>query len=282
LDIDFSIREYSEHVLEGQEEVEGQNLKAASYVELVPTGRDVKDTRRSAESWWGVSTDTDIAGSGLRAVLSAVNSAIADRALPELKLSVGFNARSGQAEIADAIVNSLQLELPRRMQASFFEVVQRAARDSRGQISYGALIDLFRNTYGFGVEKPSRFYMQSFNMEHVVGGSGRQLNAAISFDGQVRHVVGKGNGPLSAVLAALHSQIDGTLSIREYSEHSLGQGTEVQAASYVELVYEMTGRPKESAWGVSTDTDITASGLQAVLRAASRLDVVEKIVVNGK
>lgn len=124
--------------------------------------------------------------------------------------------------------------------------------------------------------------MQSFNMEHIGGGSGRQLNAAISFEGQVRQVVGKGNGPLSAVLAALHSQIDGTLSIREYSEHSIGQGAEVQAASYVELVYEMTGRPKESAWGVSTDTDITASGLQAVLRAASRLDVVEKIIVNGK
>lgn len=282
LDIDLSIREYSEHVLAGQDEIEGQNLKAASYVELVPTGRDVKDTRRSTESWWGVSTDADIAASGLRAVLSAVNCAIADRELPELKLNVGFNAKSGQADIADAIVNSLQLELPRRMQASFFEDVQRAARDSGGQISYDALTDLFRNTYGLNVEQPSRFCLQSFKMEHVGDGSGRQLNAAISFEGLVRQITGQGNGPLSAVLAALHSQIDGTLSIREYSEHSLGQGTEVQAASYVELVYELTGRPKESAWGVSTDTDITASGLKAVLRAASRLDVVAKILVNGK
>jgi len=215
-------------------------------------------------------------------VLSAVNNAIGDRPLPELKLSVGFNARSGQADIADAIVNSLQLELPRRMQASFFEVVQRAARDFGGQISYGALIDLFRNTYGFGAATPSRFNMESYKMEHIDDGSSRQLNAAISFNGHVRRVTGTGNGPLSAVLAALHSQINGTLSVREYSEHSIGQGTDVQAASYVELVYEITGRPKESAWGVSTDTDITASGLKAVLRAASGLDVVEKVVVNGK
>jgi 2-isopropylmalate synthase len=56
----------------------------------------------------------------------------------------------------------------------------------------------------------------------------------------------------------------------------------VQAASYVELVYEMTGRSKTNAWGVSTDTDITASGLKAVLRAASRLDIVAKTIVNGK
>jgi 2-isopropylmalate synthase len=282
LDIDLSIREYSEHVLEGQDGVEGQNMKAASYVELVPTGRDAKDTRRSTESWWGVSTDTDIAASGLRAVLSAVNSAIADRELPELKLSVGFNAKSGQADIADAIVNSLHLELPRRMQASFFEFVQRAARDSGGQISYDALTTLFRHTYSFGVEKPTRFDIQTFKMEYTDDGNSRQLNATISFEGRVRQITGQGNGPLSAVLAALHSLIDGTLSIREYSEHSLGQGTEVQAASYVELVYELAGHSKTSAWGVSTDTDITASGLKAVLRAASGLDVVVKTVVNGK
>jgi 2-isopropylmalate synthase len=282
LGIDLSIREYSEHVLEGQDEVEGQNMKAASYVELVPTGRDAKDTRRSTESWWGVSTDTDIAASGLRAVLSAANSAIGDRELPELKLSIGFNVKSGQADVADAIVNSLQLELPRRMQASFFEVVQRVARESGGEISYDALIDLFRNTYGYDIAKPSRLCLQSFKMEHIGESSGRQLNAAISFEGHVRQITGTGNGPLSAVLAALHSQIDGALSIREYSEHSLGQGTEVQAASYVELVYELAGRPKSSAWGVSTDTDITASGLKAVLRAASRLDIVAQTMVNGK
>jgi len=119
-------------------------------------------------------------------------------------------------------------------------------------------------------------------MEHIGDGSGRQLDAVISFDGHARQVTGKGNGPLSAVLAALHSQIEGTLFVREYSEHSIGQGTDVQAASYVELVYETKGRPKESAWGVSTDTDITASGLKAVLRAASGLEVVGKININGR
>jgi len=168
------------------------------------------------------------------------------------------------------------------MQASFFEVVQRAARESEGLISYDELMDLFRHTYGFGVTDTSRFCLKTFKMEHIGDGSRRQLIADISFETQVRHITGEGNGPLSAVLAALHSQIDGTLTIREYSEHSIGQGTEVQAASYVELVYEVIGRPKESAWGLSTDTDITSSGIKAVLRAASRLDVVLKHVTDEK
>ncbi|KAJ7685473.1 hypothetical protein DFH06DRAFT_1158608 [Mycena polygramma] len=267
LDIDLSIREYTEHIIG---EAEGQNAKAASYVELVPAG-----DRKSSESWWGVGADSDIAGSGLRALLSAVNGAIGDRALPELKLSVGFNARSGQADIASVIVNSLGLELPRRFQASFFEVVQRAAREAGGEISVGALTDLFRDTYAFdpkGAVTPA-LSMPSFKMEHVGDGSRRFITGEVVFYGDVKQISGEGNGPLSALLAALHAHIEGTLTLREYSEHSLGEGVDVVAASYVELIHEVSGQKKRNAWGVATDTDITASGLHAVLGAASRLQV---------
>jgi 2-isopropylmalate synthase len=272
LNIDLSIREYTEHAVG-----EGQDAKAASFVEVVAPARDTKKTRASAQGWWGVGVDSDIAGSGLRAVLSAVNSAIGDRELPELKLSVGFNAKSAQADIASAILNVLNLELPRRLQASFFEVVQQAARESSGEITYDALTTLFKRTYGYEEDdstEVARFGMRSFKLEHVDGGSRRQLTGDFVFEGQVRSICGQGNGPLSAALAALHSQLEGTVSIREYSEHSIGEGTEVKAASYVELVDDAGGKKKKtSVWGVGVDTDITASGIKAVLNAASRLDI---------
>ena len=264
LDIDLAIRDYTEHSIG-----EGTDVKAASYVELVPTG-----DRKSTQSWWGVGLDTDIAGSGLRALLSAVNNFIGDRPLPELKLSVGFNVKSGQADIASAIVNSLGLELPRRLQSSFFEVVQRSARDLGGDISFSALTDLFRSTYGFGSQS-SKFSLGLFKLEHLADDE-RKFVGTILVEGESRTVTGNGNGPLSSTLSALHSIIDGSLSIREYSEHSVGEGTEVFAASYVELSYEVPGTKKRHAWGVSTDTDITASGIRAVLTAASNLDVVIK------
>jgi len=267
LDIDFAVREYSEHAI-----AEGTDSKAASYVELVPT-----NDHKSTKSWWGVGVDSDIAGSGLRAVLSAINSAIGDRTLPELKLSVGINASSGQADVATAIVNSLGLELPRRFQAAFFETVQRAARETEGQISYEAVTELFKKTYNFDVEYhfPAKITLDSFKLEDRSGG-GKQIIGEFTFAGHNRTVVGAGNGPLSSVLAALLSQIEGILSIREYSEHSIGEGTEVVAASYVELVYEVAGAKKRSSWGVSTHTDITASGIHAVLSAVRALDVVLK------
>ncbi|KAF8623506.1 hypothetical protein AX15_006289 [Amanita polypyramis BW_CC] len=262
LGINYAIREYSEHAVG-----EGEDVRAASYVEIVPI-----NDRKSSQSWWGVGVDSDIAACGLRALLSAINSAIGDRALPELRLHVGFNEKSGQDDVASAIVNSLGLELPRRLQASFFEVVQRATRDRGGSISFDDLTDLFIDTYGFNI--PAAKLALGEHVMVDVGGGRRRFTGVMSFSGEDRQVTGEGNGPISAALAALHSQIQGNVTVREYSEHAVGEGTDVVAVSFVELIYEAgTGNGKKSAWGVATNTDITVSGIKAVLSAASQLDV---------
>jgi len=269
LDIDLAVREYTEHSIDTETDL--QNSRAASYVELVPA-----NDRKSARSWWGVGVDRDIVGSGLRAVLSAVNLHIGDRLLPELKLSVGLSARSGQSDVASAVLNLLGLELPRRLQAAFFEVVQRAAAGSSGEIAHDALGSLFKKTYGY--DSPSgRLSLKSFELDRDEGGT--RLTGEFVLEEKVRHIKGVGNGPLSALLACLHNSIDGKLVIREYSEHALGHGTEVGAVSYVELVYEVTENGqtrKTSGWGVVSDTDIAASGLHAVMSAAGRVGVVWK------
>lgn len=269
LAIDFTIRDYTEHSIG-----EGKDSKAASYVEVVPAG-----DRKSSQSWWGVGVDFDIAGSGLRALLSAVNCAIGDQALPELKLTVGFNARTGPSDIASLIVNSLGLELPRRLQASFFEVVQRAANNSNGEISHDGVTKLFQSTYGYHPTEnlALKLSLGDFKLEQAEN-RGRRFVGDIIVDGQKQiSTIGVGNGPLSATLVAMQDVVDGVLTIREYFEHSIGEGTEVLAASYVELSYEAPGIKKRFGWGVSTDTDITGSGIKAVLTAASNIGVILKV-----
>ncbi|KAF8264234.1 2-isopropylmalate synthase [Lactarius quietus] len=269
LEIDLALREYTVHPINTH--ADNQHSRAASYIELVPA-----NDRKSSVSWWGAGVDRDVAASGLCAVLSAVNSYIEDRPLPALKLSVGFNARSGQSDVASVILNSLQLELPRRLQASFFEVVQRAASSSSGEISQDALSVLFKETYGYGLPS-GQLSLKSFELDRVE--RGLRLSGQFVLDGKLEIVKGIGNGPLSALLACLHQVVEGALGIREYSEHAIGQGTEVSAASYVELVYAVTENERErktSSWGVVSNTDITASGLHAVMSAASRVGVVWK------
>ncbi|KAH9079617.1 2-isopropylmalate synthase [Lactarius deliciosus] len=241
LDVDLALREYTVHPI--NTEADQQNSRAASFIELVPAN-DRKST------------------------------ALVDRPLPELKLSVGFNALSGQSDVASVVLNSLGLELPRRLQAAFFEVVQRAAASSGGEIAQDALSGLFKETYGYGLP-PVQLSLKSFELDRVERGI--RLSGEFVLDGKVETVKGIGNGPLSALLACLHQLVEGALVIREYSEHAIGEGTEVSAATYVELVYGVTENERErktSGWGVVSDTDITASGLHAVVSAVSRVGIV--------
>ena len=208
-----------------------------------------------------------------------MNSAIGDRALPELGPPVGFNSHSSTSDIASLIVNAFGLELPRRLQSSFFEVVQRASNDSNGEISHEGVIKLFQSTYGYyPMEGPvPKLSLSDFKLEKAENYNHRFIGDIVADGDKKVSVYGVGNGPLSATLAALCDIIDGVLTIREYSVHSVGEGTEMLEVSYVDLAYEVFGAQTSCGWGISADTNIFGSGIKAVLTAASNIGVVLKV-----
>lgn len=100
----------------------------------------------------------------------------------------------------------------------------------------------------------------------------KRLDARLLLDGKLKEVSGEGNGPLSAFLDALSADLGISLSIREYSEHGVGVGSDVKAATYVELLppdADPRDKTKGGFWGIGVDADITASGLKAVVSAAN-------------
>jgi len=274
LDIDLIIREYSEHAIG-----EGTGTKAASYVELVSRDVDLKDKARGGT--WGVGIDRDIAASGLHAILCAVNRLIENRPLPALSLSIGINSPSSQADIASILVNNLGYNIPRRMQSHFYQVIRIAAKSSGwAKISNERVVGFFNQTYPQADEN-TRFKLKSHHTQ--INETHRQFDGVVIFDGVERTVSGVGNGPLSALLAAIQPCLNTPtpLSVREFSEHSIGEGSEVRAASYVELTTEIDGK-KTGSWGIGTDASITSSGWKAVLNAAAGFSVsVTGKVVKG-
>jgi 2-isopropylmalate synthase len=333
LDLDFGIREYSEHAV-GQ----GNKVQAVSYVQLVE--HQPGKTSGEGKTYWGVGVDSDIAGSGLKAVLSAINGALREskRALPEDKKGVLFDSRLSlnPMEIAMELSAHLGLEIPKRMQRIVFETLQNAATTEKA-LDVQRIGEIFESAFvrhdlalpqpytfpppqkgvgvnGTGVGSPAeegtvRLTLKSFNLKALEHGA-RQFSGIIVFETpnskpEDRTVKGEGNGPLSALLAGLRQHVAQTLAIRDFHGHSLGQGSGVMAASYVELVLEGEEPVKElhvgsltnftigswqnrlaaedreaeegkmkkaaSSWGVAKDVDITASGLKAVLNAANGL-----------
>ncbi|KZO97791.1 2-isopropylmalate synthase [Calocera viscosa TUFC12733] len=268
LGIHLSVREYIEHAIG-----EGTTVQAASYVELVPSERGPAD--RSSKGFWGVGVDFDITYSGLRAVLSAANVAIGASDLPKLNAKRSFNSTTG-AQVADAIKQTLDLDIPPRLQMAFSELVR--AKLAQNPTPEG-LAKEFRTAYHYEVDGAfvllEYAYGQGPNLRRTLTGKARSPIGEVALNGE-------GNGPLSSLLSAMNIYLSAELSVRQYSEHSIGEGTDVKAASYVELVLPPVLGAKgerQSGWGVAVDEDITASSLKAVLSCINALVAVGKVSV---
>ncbi|KAI3625758.1 hypothetical protein CBS9595_001119 [Malassezia furfur] len=223
---------------------------------------------------------------------------------------IRVNSQSGKGGIAYLLTQALGVDLPRRMQVSFYQVIQAIADQTSKELSIEDITQAFCQHYHLPSlelgKNEGKFALRSFSLsetQNQVNGSASNGNVAngstpryrsfsgkIACDGEVHEVSGTGNGPISALLDAMEKTFGVSADVREYSEHALrphtmqlggeadtkkGQ-TRAQAASYVELV-----RPEESAkvgankakgfWGVGIDVDITATSLKAVLSALSNM-----------
>lgn len=152
----------------------------------------------------------------------------------------------------------------------------------------------FRVAHCYGPNYEGRFQLVDYALDTqgdqlTDGKRQRQFRGKLLDNGQVREVSGTGNGPLSSLLDALSKDCGVQLKVREYSEHAIGTGSDVRAASYVELVPEGTADQRTPGhWGASTDEDVTAASLKAVvsavnssLRSAEELEKRIDAAVNG-
>ena len=81
-------------------------------------------------------------------------------------------------------------------------------------------------------------------------------------------MVAVGNGPLDAVKQAIQTTTGARVSILDYSQHALGEGSHAKAAAYICMRDEKTGKV---TYGVGVSSNITRAGIRAVFSALNRL-----------
>ena len=93
------------------------------------------------------------------------------------------------------------------------------------------------------------------------------LEAKLIVDGAERMVTGEGNGPIDAFVHALSTAglFDG--KIADYSEHTMGTGSDATAVAYVEVD---TGA-RDTTWGVGMHESIVSASLRAIVSAVNTL-----------
>lgn len=168
---------------------------------------------------------------------------------------IRVNSQSGKGGIAYILEHSYGVHLPRRMQVEFSNVVQQMVDSSEVELSAEEIWQLFTKTY----------LVQEFDSTiHYVGHSfnNGDLILDVNVNNELKRLVGKGNGLLEAVVAALNQPIE----IISYEEKSIGHTTDANAITIIECQIANAS----ARFGVGISQDISTSSISALISAVNR------------
>ena len=177
---------------------------------------------------------------------------------------IRVNSQSGKGGVAYIMKTEHQLDLPRKLQIEFSQVIQKVTDTEGGEVSPTAMWDIFKDEYLPNPQMPwGRFSLVSVAQDSAVDGD-TTLTATIKDNGKEFVIKGVGNGPIAAFCEALATH-GINLRVLDYHEHALASGGDAQAAAYLECSIN-----SQTLWGVGIDPSIVTSSLKAIISAVNR------------
>jgi 2-isopropylmalate synthase len=179
---------------------------------------------------------------------------------------IRVNSQSGKGGVAYLMKNEHQLDLPRRLQIEFSQVIQAKTDSEGGEVSPDAMWRSFEDEYLPAKENQwGRFKLtglsQSSQMDEDV-----KLSVELIDGGKSHNLSGAGNGPIAGFVAIINAHAPGMeLRVLDYYEHALSAGGDAKAAAYLEC--EVAGKVY---WGVGIDPSTTTAALKAVISSINR------------
>lgn len=175
---------------------------------------------------------------------------------------IRVNSQSGKGGISYLLESEYGLELPRRLQIEFSQVVQAVMDASGKELSAQDLWALFQREYGLEQAQVSHQLLESGQ-----GASGELLTLAadVRIGGQALAIRGAGNGPIDAFVEGLAQATGESIRVLDYHEHAVASGADARAVAYLELrIGERT------LFGVGMDANIVSASLKAIASGLHR------------
>ncbi len=174
---------------------------------------------------------------------------------------IRVNSQSGKGGIAYLLETEYGVELPRRLQIEFSQVVQAVMDDTGKELSAVELWSIFEREYGLGAFARARVVQPVFTGETL------RLSALVQLAGRQFSVDGSGSGPIDAFVNGLNSHLGGApVRVLDYHEHALGSGADAKAVAYLELRIG----DALTLFGVGIDANIVSASLKAIMSGLQR------------
>jgi len=180
---------------------------------------------------------------------------------------IRVNSQSGKGGVAYVLLHEYGLDLPRHLQVDFANKIQAVTEDTGTEITSYEIQRRFMAEY-VEPDSPSVEIIGHRSSSDTLESGTTTLEAKLIVDGAEQMVQGEGNGPIDAFVHALHTAglFDG--KIVDYTEHTMGTGSDATAVAYVEVD---TGA-RDTTWGVGLHESIVSASLRAIVSAVNNLN----------
>ncbi len=180
---------------------------------------------------------------------------------------VRINSQSGKGGVAFVMDTFYGFRLPKGMHKEFADVIQKIS-EQQGEVAPEQIMDEFRRCY-LDRKEPLHFRKCHITDTEVEKDVYATLAKVTYTDHGIEKVFeGVGNGPIDAVQRGLEETLGIQIKVLDYNEHALRAGSNAQAASYIHLMDQESGKV---TYGVGISSNITRASVRGIFSAVNRL-----------
>ncbi|KAL0577544.1 2-isopropylmalate synthase (Alpha-isopropylmalate synthase) (Alpha-IPM synthetase) [Marasmius crinis-equi] len=209
---------------------------------------------------------------------------------------IRVSSQSGKAGTAYVVKQALSFDMPRRMQVSFYNVIQGACEKSGKEMTASLITETFKQHYGLSSKPMGRLHLQSCHVSLMTPsslsessddsddgsilksdeGSTLKFEGHVLCDGRPRAITGEGKDVVEALIDGLRTDLEFDLCVGETLDQTLSADNlpQPKTASYIEL-YTPGNKPSKSGlgstWGTGVSSDPAVAKARAVISAANSL-----------
>ena len=177
---------------------------------------------------------------------------------------VRINSQSGKGGVAFLLEKDHGVSLPRRLQISMSQKIQKIADETGKEISTSEIWEIFHTNF---VMPKSGHSFKNYSLK-TSGATdvSDHIKAEIEIDGKNHEISGSGNGPIDAFVNALNQKLSIDIKVSDYHQSAISSGSDAQAAAYIELQ-----KGDKTSWGVGINPNTTKASFEAIIVGVAKL-----------
>ena len=174
---------------------------------------------------------------------------------------VRINSQSGKGGVAFLLEKDHGVSLPRRLQISLSQKIQKLADETGKEITSSQIWEIFEANY----LKPKNNFSY-IKHSSTSDGDLHSLKLEMNMDGKAIKIEGTGNGPIDSFINGLSNQLGFNIKVADYHQTAISSGSDAKAAAYIEL--EKDGK---TFWGVGIHPNTTRASFDSIIVGLSKL-----------